>query len=75
MGRKLHALAQRTDSDDVLFLIEGSHGHVAVVHLDWTGCSSATADFPETRIFASYDEWKVCQMIPEHRASAGEHTP
>ena len=55
-GKKVIALAQRCDSDAVLFSIVGER-RCAVVTLTWSGASEENIHWPETRIFESLDDW------------------
>jgi hypothetical protein len=60
--RPVTAVARRTDSDDVLFLVRGRVDRVgmatelAEVHLSYS--TERTADFPASVLFATLDEWK-----------------
>ena len=71
-GHPLHgcsasAVAQRTDSDDVLFRLDGIEPRYAVVHLTWRGEPEPKNRWPETRLFETMDQWKDLCMVPEHR--------
>jgi hypothetical protein len=65
--KRLRAIAQRTDNDDVLFeVFEDSYSY-ALVHLTWRGAPSGLPDDPPVSLFLTLDEW-VCQvMLPDHR--------
>jgi hypothetical protein len=60
------AIAQRIDSDDVLFLLDGTEARYAVVHLTWRGEPEPWSRWPETRLFETMDQWRNLCMIPDH---------
>jgi hypothetical protein len=68
---KTRAIAQRSDSDDVLFEIECQHGKYAVVHLTWSGEPEPDARWPDTRIFATIDSWAEECMKADHAKFIG----
>ncbi len=68
-GKQLRAIAQRTDSDDVLFEIEGTSPSYAEVHLTWTGKPASDMYFPVVKLFGSMDEWLREGMRPDHKKS------
>ena len=65
-GRPMVALAARADQDDVLFEVPGL-GY-AVVHLAWSGHQASSPSWPQTRTFASLDEWRERVMQPDNDA-------
>ena len=60
--RPVTAIARRTDSDHVLFLVRGRVDRIgmvteiAEVHLSYS--TERTADFPASVLFTSLEEWK-----------------
>jgi hypothetical protein len=70
-GHPLHArspiaIAQRTDTDDVLFRMNETGPRYAVVHLTWRGEPEPESRWPETRFFETMDQWKNFCMVPDH---------
>jgi hypothetical protein len=65
-GRGLRAVAQRTDSDDVLFEVSGVEPLYAVVHLTWSGKPESDPNFPDVKTFASMDHWIREGMMQDH---------
>ncbi len=72
-GRKVQAIAQRTDSDDVLFAVECDAGPVqyAVVHLTWSGEPELDTRWPDTKTYESFEEWSRDRMMPDHQEFVG----
>lgn len=68
---KARAIAQRSDSDDVLFEIESEQGRYAVVHLTWSGEPEPDSRWPDTRIFATIDLWVDECMKTDHAEFIG----
>ena len=66
-GSRARAVAQRTDSDDVLFQLENSRYKYAVAHLTWSGQTEPNASWPATQCFDSLEEWIISCMKPDHR--------
>jgi hypothetical protein len=66
--KRTRALAQRTDSDDVLFVIEqeGNSLLYAVVHLTWSGEPERDTRWPYTETYSSIEEWTRARMIPDY---------
>jgi hypothetical protein len=62
-GRPAHAIAKRSDSDDVLFALEAP-GELAVVHL--TRARNRAPDSPHAMLFASVAEFVEGCMQPDH---------
>jgi hypothetical protein len=60
------AIAQRTDSDDVLFRVDRTEARYAVVHLTWRGEPEPSSRWPETRLFETMGQWRNLCMIPDH---------
>jgi len=65
-GRKLRAVARRSDCDDVLFVGDNL---AAVVHLTWT--NETSPDRPAAEIFPSMREWAARRMEPDHEELTG----
>jgi len=65
-GRKVKAIAQRIDCDDVLFILDDSH-QLAVVHLTWSG-KSEQHPWPLTELFHDEHEFHVKRMLPAMEA-------
>jgi hypothetical protein len=68
----VRAIAQRRDTDDVLFQIEDGSGRLAVVHLTWRIESDRSWLF--TGIFESLDSWAATGMV-EHSKERGAQEP
>jgi len=68
---KTRAIAQRSDSDDVLFEIESDQGKYAVVHLTWSGEPEPDSRWPDTRIFATVESWADECMKTDHAEFIG----
>ena len=61
-------LGVRSDCDDTLFKLNDETGRIAVVHLTF-GQSQQPMPWPETRFFASIDDFVATQMRPDHEES------
>ena len=68
---KTRAIAQRSDSDDVLFEIESEQGKCAVVHLTWSGKPEQDSRWPDMRIYATIDLWADECMKTDHAEFIG----
>jgi len=62
--KNVQAVAARRDCDDVLFILTDEKPACAVVHLTYTG-KEEPPNWPETRLFASLDDWARDCMIPD----------
>ncbi len=71
-GKSVRAIAQRIDSDAVLFEIAGESKAYAVVHLTWSGEPEKDSRWPDTKLFPSLDEWVRDGMVPDHREYTGD---
>ncbi len=61
-------IAQRQDCDDVLFeLLDGSE-RLAMVHLTYAGHPEPNPDWPETRLFGSWEAFSREEMLPANVA-------
>jgi hypothetical protein len=69
-GVRAVAVARRCDSDDVLFLLNGVDALLAVVHLTWSG-HEEPPPFPETELFADWDQFTQGRMVRDHRKRPG----
>jgi hypothetical protein len=67
-AKRVHAIAQRGDCDDVLFGIDSSGFGYAVVHLSWTGQRESDPRWPDTHFFATLQDWIENRMKPDHSA-------
>jgi hypothetical protein len=54
-GLRTRAVARRSDTDDVLFAVEGGPAPLAEVHLTWAG--PQRGDWPGTEFFPGWEEW------------------
>ena len=63
-GESVSLIARRADTDDVLFAL--ANGRVAEVHLTWRRGTEPDPRWPDTRIFASLEEWRRESMVPLH---------
>jgi len=70
-NRKVRAIGQRADADDVLFEIEGPVRSYAVVHLTWSGEPENDPELPDTKLFSSLAEWISDGMTADHREFIG----
>ena len=70
-NKDVRAIAQRTDSDDVLFEVEGVVPTFAVVHLTWSGEPENNPMYPDAKLFSSLDQWIRDGMIPDHKEFVG----
>ena len=70
-NKDVRAIAQRTDSDDVLFEVEGVVPTFAVVHLSWSGEPENNPMYPDAKLFSSPDQWILDGMIPDHKEFVG----
>jgi len=66
-GRKVRPIAQRVDSDDVLFEIEERVPRYAIVHLTWSGEPEEDHRLPETTEFSSLADWIRDGMMADHQ--------
>lgn len=73
-GKSVRAIAQRIDSDDVLFELAGGPLTYAVVHLTWIGKPELDHRWPGTSLFSSLEEWVRDGMMPDHHEFVGEDT-
>ena len=63
--KSVKAVANRCDCDDVLFSLIDEEPACAVVHLTYRKSEEPDPRWPETKIFASIEEWKQKCMIPD----------
>lgn len=71
-SRRVRAIAQRTDCDDVLFEVDSAEHPYAVVHLSWTGEPEHDPKWPDTQLFPTWEQWAEQRMIPDNvKYSAG----
>jgi hypothetical protein len=70
-NKTVRAIAQRTDTDDVLFTIEGGDPPYAVVHLTWSGNEEIDPSCPDVKPFSSFNHWIRDGMIPDSQAFSG----
>lgn len=64
-NKNVLAIAQRIDSDDVLFAFEDQTKY-AVVHLTWSGNPEPDPRWPDTTFYDSLEEWARYRMMPDH---------
>ena len=69
-GKEVIALAQRIDSDEVLYRLNDGSG-VAVVHLTWIGEPEQSSEWPDTKIFPTLESWVQQGMMVDHRDYIG----
>jgi hypothetical protein len=55
--KKVHAIAQRTDCDDVLFEVSSSDFRCVVVHLTWSQRAEHEPRWPEIEVFTTFQKW------------------
>jgi hypothetical protein len=65
-GKPLTAIAQRMDDDDVLFRCDDGTGY-AVVHLSFRNTPSTSCEWPDTKIFRTFEDWVRDGMSVDHR--------
>lgn len=63
-GLQTTAVAKRIDRDDVLFAVDDGSAALAVVHLTWRKESDPL--WPNTRLFATWEDWVKNEMLPAH---------
>ena len=68
-GVRLHAIARRTDNDDVLFELEQHEKPLAVVQLSYRHESDIS--LPWTVLFDSWEDWVENCMEPDHEEAFG----
>jgi hypothetical protein len=68
--KNVKALARRTDTDDVLFAVQGTRNPYAVVHLTWR--HEPSDEWPWTTWYASLDEWTNQCMLRDHAEMTGD---
>ncbi|MBS0632330.1 MAG: hypothetical protein JSS11_10475 [Verrucomicrobia bacterium] len=73
-NKKVRAVARRFDCDDVLFVLTEEMPSCAVVHLAYAG-REKSPKWPDTRIFASLDDWKREGMMPDHNDYHADEVP
>ena len=64
--KRTRAIAQRTDCDDVLFEVDSADFAYAVVHLTWTGEPEKDSRWPDTQVFANWQDWIEKRMKPDN---------
>ena len=69
-GKSAVAIAQRVDSDDVLFTLDDGTAY-AVVHLTWNGEPEQSTKWPETKLFSTFEEWQRLGMTVDHKEFIG----
>ena len=65
-GIEAHAVARRSDNDDVLFEVIGAPHPLAVVHLTWGRIPDFPADYPVTQFYRSIEDWIENCMKTDH---------
>jgi hypothetical protein len=63
-GQQTHAVARRTDNDDVLYYLPHGEVPLAVVHLTWS--VESNPNFPRTGFYSSLHEWVEACMKVDH---------
>lgn len=73
-AKRVRAIAQCLDSDNVLFAVEHEDGmpQYAVVHLTWSGEPELDPRWPDTECFNSLEDWLRDRMMPDHAKFAGD---
>ena len=59
---KTRPIAQRTDSDDVLYEVNSPNFRYAVVHLSWTGKPESDPRWPDLEMFETFETWVESRM-------------
>jgi hypothetical protein len=62
---RIRAIAQRSDTDDVLFEVSSPHFRYAVVHLTWSGEPQRDPRSPDTETFPTFANWVKSRMKPD----------
>jgi hypothetical protein len=70
-ARMVDPIAQRIDSDDVLFEVKDEPPYYAVVHLTWRGIRETDSRWPDTTLFSNLEEWIRDRMLSDHREFIG----
>jgi len=61
-GYQFEVVGRRQDQDDVLVALDDDR--VAVVHI--TGSKGSDPNWPWTKIYASFEQWRTEFMVPNH---------
>jgi hypothetical protein len=70
-GLQVVAIAECSDSDDVLFATTDPSKPIAVVHLTWTGRTEADPRWPAVAVYRSWQDWIEQGLIPDHNRYTG----
>lgn len=70
---KARAIAQRMDTDDVLFEVDSPDFRYAVVHLSWSDVPEHDSRWPTTEVFDTFQHWIDGRMMPDNQQST--HAP
>jgi hypothetical protein len=65
------AVGRRIDCDDVVFRVEHPSFRLAVVHLTWRRQPESDPTWPQTVLFANWDDWIENCMGPDHAEYRG----
>jgi hypothetical protein len=66
------AIAQRLDSDDVLFKVDMAQFGYAAVHLTWSQRREMDPRWPATDFYRTFDDWLESRMKPDNVAFSEE---
>lgn len=64
-GVETRAIARTANRDDVLFELLDHDKRLAVVHLTWSQQAQTDSRWPDTCLFATWDEWVRERLIPD----------
>lgn len=65
-GQQAVSVGRRTDTDDVLFLLDGHPAPLAVVRLTWSGRRERNPEWPQTTFYSSLEDWIERCMRLDH---------
>jgi hypothetical protein len=65
-GRSAVAVARRVDCDDVLFRVDHARYKLAVVHLTWRMKPEPDPTYPQSQLFADWNDWIANCMKPDN---------
>lgn len=69
---KVRAIAQRIDTDDVLFEVDSPDFRYAVVHLSWSDEPECDPRWPKTEVFATFKNWAEINMMADSQPTSDE---
>ena len=65
-GLPAHAVARRSDTDDVLFQVSSKSYPYVVVHLTWRGSTEIDTTWPASERYESLEHWVDTRLHTDH---------